>query len=275
MMPYSGLLRNLSIASDLMMAKQTGGVRRERRMSLISREIEAHYQQVSESERLLDGIGELERLRTQAILARHLPPPPAVIFDVGGAAGVYAFPLAGQGYEVHLIDPVALHLEQARARAAGSGIELASIAQGDARRLDVPDGSADAVLLLGPLYHLVEHADRLRALREARRILKPGGVLLAAAVSRFASLIDGLSRGSFADPGFRNIVAGTSPQASIAIPRIIPITSPPRTFTVPRNCRPRPVMQAFTMSRSSRWKVPHGAQADSLRPGMMLSSGRA
>jgi len=175
-------------------------------MSLISKEIEAHYQQFSESERLLDGVGELERFRTQAILARHLPPPPAAIFDVGGAAGVYAFPLAGQGYEVHLIDPVTLHLEQARARAASSGIRFASIAQGDARRLDVPDASADAVLLFGPLYHLVEHADRLQALREARRILKPHGVLFAAAISRFASLIDGLARGFFADEQFRGIV---------------------------------------------------------------------
>ena len=175
-------------------------------MSLISKEIEAHYQQVSESDRLLDGVGELERLRTQSILVRHLPPPPAVIFDIGGAAGVYAFPLAGQGYEVHLIDPVALHLEQARARAAGSGTELASIAQGDARRLDVPDGSADAVLLFGPLYHLIDRADRLQALGEARRILKPRGVLFAAAVSRFASLIDGLARGFFADAQFRGLV---------------------------------------------------------------------
>jgi ubiquinone/menaquinone biosynthesis C-methylase UbiE len=207
MMPYSGLLRNLSITSDLMMAKRTGGMQRERRMSLISSEIEAHYQQVSESERLLDGVGELERLRTQAILARHLPAPPAVIFDAGGAAGVYAFPLAEQGYQVHLIDPVALHLEQARARAARSGVELASIAQGDARRLNVPDGSADAVLLFGPLYHLIDLADRMQALREARRILKPSGVLLAAGVSRFASLIDGLARGFFADSGFRHLVA--------------------------------------------------------------------
>jgi ubiquinone/menaquinone biosynthesis C-methylase UbiE len=175
-------------------------------MSLISKEIEAHYQQVPESGRLLEGVGELERVRTQAILARDLPPPPAVIFDVGGAAGVYAFPLAGQGYQVHLIDPVALHLGQARSRAAASRIELASIAQGDARQLDVPDGTADALLLFGPLYHLVEHRDRLRALREAHRILKPGGTLFAAAVSRFASLIDGLSRGFFADPGFRSIV---------------------------------------------------------------------
>lgn len=175
-------------------------------MSLISKEIEGHYQQVLESERLSEGIGELERVRTQAILARHLPPLPAVIYDVGGAAGVYAFPLAEQGYQVHLIDPVELHLEQAWSRASESGIELASISQGDARRLDVSGQSADAVLFFGPLYHLVEYADRLQALREARRILKPGGILFAAAISRFASLIDGLSRGFFADPAFRTLV---------------------------------------------------------------------
>jgi ubiquinone/menaquinone biosynthesis C-methylase UbiE len=180
---------------------------REARMSLIPKEIESHYLQTKESERLSNAWGELERIRTQAILARHLPPPPAVIFDVGGAAGVYAFPLAKQGYQVHLIDPVDLHLEQARTYASQSGVTLASINQGDARRLDLPSGSADAVLLLGPLYHLVENSDRLQALREARRILKPRGVLFAAVISRFASLIDGLARGFFRDPEFRKIVA--------------------------------------------------------------------
>lgn len=176
-------------------------------MSLIRKEIEGHYLQVKESQRLFDARGELERLRTQAILARYLPPAPAAIFDVGGAAGAYAFPLAEQGYQVHLIDPVSLHLEQARSYVATSGIQLASIQSGDARRLDVPAGIADAVLLLGPLYHLVEHADRQQALVEAFRILRKGGVAMVAAVCRFASLIDGLSSGFFGDADFRKIVA--------------------------------------------------------------------
>ena len=176
-------------------------------MSTIAKEIETHYQQFREADRLSEGVGELERVRTQAILARHLPGPPAVIFDVGGAAGVYAFPLAQQGYHVHLIDPVELHLEQARQRALESGVQLASITQGDARGLDVSTASADAVLLFGPLYHLVARSDRLHALREARRVLKPRGTMFGAAISHFASLIDGLSRGFFEDPDFRVIVA--------------------------------------------------------------------
>jgi SAM-dependent methyltransferase len=170
-------------------------------------EIESHYRQTKESERLSTGGGELERLRTQAILGRRLPPAPATIVDVGGAAGVYAFPLAKQGYEVHLIDPVELHLDQAKAFARSSGIALKSIKLGDARNLDIASGRADAVLLFGPLYHLVEHSDRLQALREVHRILKPGGVLFAAAISRFASLIDGLASGFFQDPEFRKIIA--------------------------------------------------------------------
>jgi len=176
-------------------------------MSLIPREIEEHYLQSKESERLLGERGELERLRTQAILSQNLPRAPAEIIDIGGAAGIHAFPLAKQGYRVHLIDPVELHLEQARTYAATSGVALASITWGDARRLDIPSGSADAVLLLGPLYHLVQQSDRLQALREARRLLKPQGVLFAAAISRFASLIDGLSSGFFRDAEFRKIVA--------------------------------------------------------------------
>ena len=175
---------------------------------MIPKEVEAHYLETRESERLSGAHGELEWLRTLEILARALPPAPALIFDIGGAAGAYAFPLSERGYVVHLIEPVDIHLEQAKARSTSSGIKLGSITKGDARRLTASSHSADAVLLLGPLYHLVERSDRLTALREARRILKPRGVLIAAAISRFASLIDGLARGFFSDPEFRKIVAG-------------------------------------------------------------------
>ncbi|HKQ87444.1 MAG TPA: methyltransferase domain-containing protein [Candidatus Acidoferrales bacterium] len=176
-------------------------------MGLLPDEIEAYYRLGEEAGRLSNEWGELERLRTESILARHLPPAPALVLDVGGAAGAYAFPLAKQAYEVHLIDPVPLHLEQARSHAAASGVGLASIREGDARHIDFPQSVADAVLMLGPLYHLGENSDRSLALREARRVLRAGGVLFAASISRFASLIDGLSRGFFRDEEFRKIVA--------------------------------------------------------------------
>src|ERR687886_2158115 len=74
----------------------------------------AHYEDGREAERLLNSVGQLELVRTQELLTRYLPPPPATIFDVGGGTGIYAFWLAQQGYEVHLIDAVPLHIEQAR-----------------------------------------------------------------------------------------------------------------------------------------------------------------
>jgi len=173
----------------------------------LPREIQEHYLKGQESQRLSSDQGELEKLRTQAILARDLPLPPAHVFDIGGGAGVHAVWLAQQGYQVHLIDPVELHLEQAQSYAAASGVTLASISRGEARKLGIASGIADAVLLLGPLYHLTERLHRIQALREARRILKPRSVLLAAGISRFASLIDGLSSGFFSDGTFREIVA--------------------------------------------------------------------
>jgi ubiquinone/menaquinone biosynthesis C-methylase UbiE len=130
-----------------------------------------------------------------------------VIFDVGGGAGVYSCWLAREGYEVHLVDAMPLHVEQARqASLEQPGHQLASISVGDARRLNRAESSVDAVLLFGPLYHLTEREDRISALREARRILKAGGLLLAVGITRFASVLDGLFRRLMDDPQFVRIV---------------------------------------------------------------------
>lgn len=165
-------------------------------------EVLQHYADGKEAERLARGHNRIELARTQELLTRHLPPPPAVVLDVGGGSGVYAAWLARQGYAVHLVDAVPLHVEQARQH------PLASARVGDARRLEQHDATVDAVLLLGPLYHLTARADRVAALAEARRVLRPGGLLFAAGISRFASLFDGLYRGLLADPDFVRIVEG-------------------------------------------------------------------
>jgi ubiquinone/menaquinone biosynthesis C-methylase UbiE len=129
------------------------------------------------------------------------------VLDVGGGAGVYALPLAREGYSVHLIDPVPLHVEQAAAASeAQPHAPLAGATLGDARHLQWDDASADAVLLLGPLYHLTSRDERVMALREARRVLRAGGVVAAAGISRFASTIDGLLRGYLEEREFEEIV---------------------------------------------------------------------
>jgi len=166
-----------------------------------------YYGKFSEDDRLITGTGPLEFARTQDILTRYLPPPPAVVLDVGAGTGPYSCWLATEGYEAHLIEPVPRLVEQARQRAARQPEHpLASCRAGDARALDHPAGCADAVLLFGPLYHLTAQAERLQALREAHRVLKSGGRLFAAGISRYASVLDGLARGYLDDPEFATIV---------------------------------------------------------------------
>jgi SAM-dependent methyltransferase len=166
-----------------------------------------HYNRYDEAERLKHDIGPLELVRTQELIMRYLPPTPAVVMDVGGASGVYSFWLAGLGYSVHLVDLVPRHIERAGqlAQKAGSP-RLASMRIGDARRLAFADKLADAVLLHGPLYHLSGREDRLQAIAEAKRVLRPGGILLAFAITRYAGLIYGLVRGYVFDPVYRQMI---------------------------------------------------------------------
>jgi ubiquinone/menaquinone biosynthesis C-methylase UbiE len=166
-----------------------------------------YYRRTPEESRLEHGAFLLESVRTRELIQRHTPPPPATVLDIGGAAGAYALWLAESGYEVHLIDPVPRLVDEAARRSKAARRPLASCRVGDARAVEWPDAVADLVLMLGPLYHLTERGDRVRALKEGRRLLRPGGRLLAAVISRAASALDGLSRGLFADPRFGAIVA--------------------------------------------------------------------
>lgn len=164
------------------------------------------YRQAPEEDRLERGAFLLEALRTRELIQRHAPAPPAVVADIGGGAGAYAFWLADAGYTVHLLDATPRLVEEARLRSAARSRGLASCAVGDARSPSFADGSADIVLLLGPLYHLTTADDRRRALSQAARVLKPGGRLFAAAISRWASALDGLARDRFRDERFAAIV---------------------------------------------------------------------
>ena len=159
-------------------------------------EIAGYYTRGLERDRLATGAGALEFARTLVLLERYLPAPPAAVADVGGGPGRYAVWMAKHGYRVQLIDPVPLHIEQARMavrdepEAARLDTEL-----GDARALPLPGESVDAVLLLGPMYHLPNRSERLKALAESRRVCRRGGVIIFAAISRFASTLDGLRGG--------------------------------------------------------------------------------
>lgn len=176
----------------------------------IGEEITHYYDQGAEATRLSSGRGRLEFLRTSELLARALPEPPAVVLDVGGGPGTYALDLAGQGYTVDLIDPVARHVKEAGRASDASTSPLRAAVQADARDLPYAGASADVVLLLGPLYHLPEPADRATALAQARRVLRPGGVLVVAGISRWAGLSDAFARASFTSDSLTDVVTGAT-----------------------------------------------------------------
>jgi ubiquinone/menaquinone biosynthesis C-methylase UbiE len=166
-----------------------------------------YYEGFDEEHRLLHGTSQLELARSQEIIQRYLTPPPAVIYDVGGAAGIYSCWLASLGYEVHLLDPVPSHVAKAEHASQKQPTHpIKSCRVGEARHLDFPDESAPFILFFGPMYHLNEKNDRLLALNEASRVLMEGGILFVAAISRFASVLDGIFSRFLDDPHFVKIV---------------------------------------------------------------------
>ena len=169
------------------------------------RDVIDYYEQYAEESRLAAGASRLEFERTKEILQRLLPKPPARIVDVGGAAGVYSAWLAGLGYEVHLVDASERLVGEARKLNATLAKPIASLSVGDARSLPQGDGFAEVVLVMGPLYHLTEAGDRLAALQEARRVVKHGGWVAVAGISRYASALHGLASGVSRDPAFARI----------------------------------------------------------------------
>lgn len=143
--------------------------------------IQTYYEDTfDESSRLTtrSAQGPLEFQRTQELILEYAPLGRVV--DIGGGSGVHAKTLRAHGYDMELIDPVRRHVDAART--AGLAAHL-----GDARDLPFASATFDAALLLGPLYHLSASADRRLALVEAARVLKPGGVLIAAALSRYVA----------------------------------------------------------------------------------------
>jgi ubiquinone/menaquinone biosynthesis C-methylase UbiE len=173
---------------------------------MVNNPIAAHYELGLERDRLFrGGAPRLELTRTLELLDQFLPSQPARLIDVGGGPGAYASIWARRGYDVHLYDLMELHVQQAQQTADAQPEHRFTAQVADARSIPEPDASADAVVLLGPLYHLTEQSQRDDALREARRILKPGGVVAAVGISRFAALLDGLWQGWLSDPLFRAI----------------------------------------------------------------------
>ena len=172
--------------------------------NLINTGIDRFYAKASEDKRLTFGLGPLELERNKELISRYLPANNSIVIDVGGGPGVYAEWLAEMGHNVHLIDPVSKHIQQAQKRSAKLKKPFKALL-GEARKLDFDDNFADVAILHGPLYHLQQRDDRIKALKEAYRVLKPNGAMLGFAINHTISTITGLLNGMIHDPQFMDM----------------------------------------------------------------------
>ena len=139
--------------------------------------IEKHYNKHPEDLRLQRRHGIVEFETTMYHLHRFLQPGMSVL-DIGAGTGRYTSALMAEGYKVKAVELVRRNIEVFLKREP-----TANVVQGDARDLtaiDIPTDSADITLLLGPLYHLISEEDKLKALCEAKRVTKPGGLIFVA-----------------------------------------------------------------------------------------------
>ena len=168
-----------------------------------------HYTEVFDEEsRLDDRVGPFEYERTKSIITRYLDRKQQIVVDAGGGSGAYTLWLAEQGHQVHFLDLVPRHVDRVRQKARERSLILGSTSVGNAGSLPFEDEFADMVLLMGPLYHLTDQDDRLKAIRECTRVVKKGGRVLCTAISRFASMLAGFRFHRFDDPEFEAMVDG-------------------------------------------------------------------
>jgi len=163
-------------------------------MKAIDSSVLTYYEAGEEYNRLRTGIGRIEFERTKELLRENLPKPPAVIYDIGGAYGEYSWYLASLGYEVHLFDLSERNIEMSDLPSSEyPGCDLKAAEVCDARSIPREDESADAILFMGPLYHITEKKERLKAIGECYRLLKKGGVLFSASLTPFSVLLHNIT----------------------------------------------------------------------------------
>ncbi len=152
--------------------------------------VQRYYEATDEWNRLETPAGRLEFERTKIVLQRHLRPH-SEILDLGGGPGRYTVLLAGLDHRVRLADLSEPQLQIARSKIEEAGVadRVLSVDRVSATDLGVyADASFDAVLCMGPFYHLTSVEEHAKAAREVARIVKPGGLVFVAFIPRLAGL---------------------------------------------------------------------------------------
>lgn len=155
-------------------------------------ELELYYNKFNEEKRLDSRHGQVEFITSMKYIHKYLkeiekekPKSEIKILDVGAATGRYSIPLAEEGYDVTAVELVKHNL--ARLKAKGSNVKAF---QGNAMKLKrFENDTFDAVLVFGPMYHLHEKEEKCKALSEAKRVTRPGGVIFVAYIMNEYSVI--------------------------------------------------------------------------------------
>lgn len=150
----------------------------------MSTKLDEYYNKFNEEKRLNSRHGQVEFQVSMKYIHKYLKPGDRIL-DVGAATGRYSIPLFEEGYDVTAVEPVQHNLGRLKAKKP----ELPAF-KGDARKLKrFKDESFDLVLLFGPMYHLIDDADKITALKEAERVVKKGGYVLVAYVMNEYSIL--------------------------------------------------------------------------------------
>ena len=155
--------------------------------------LNAYYTSYNEDGRLLSQHGQVEYLTTMTYIRKYLRPGSRVL-EIGAGTGRYSAALAAEGYDVTAVELVAHNLDILRSKITPD-MTLRAI-RGNALDLTMLESEAfDLTLVLGPMYHLYGEADKKRAISEALRVTKPGGIVMAAYSISDASIIEYVFKG--------------------------------------------------------------------------------
>lgn len=177
-------------------------------MSSLAKEVKNYYEEYDEDRRLVkDNSHSIEFITTTKYLDRYMSEGDKVL-EVGAATGRYSFYYAQSGCDVTALELSEKHVDIMKDKLKNNPCSM-EIFQGNALDLsEFNDEVYDVVLCLGPIYHLTTEEDRTRCIKECLRVLKPGGLIAIAYISKFAHFADSIKRNKedINDIGLQNIV---------------------------------------------------------------------